>query len=276
MSTWAPNVSEIRQYQANPPKSRRGKAVVGCIPHIGANRPGQTVVGYVSKYNDRNSHPTYVIQTNGKVIGVVHPDQRPTSTTNGIDESAVTVEMDNTEYGGNWPVSQAQLDALAVIIRHHADESPRRGKPIVKNDPNKTQAGFFVGWHAQYRQVTCPGKFVLDNLDEVIAKANGSVAPSPVPASPTKPPVTTAPASSSGIVRRTLKVGVSGDDVRRLQKFLKSNYPAYADHLAVDGQFGNQTANVVKEWQRRSGLVADGVVGAQQTWPALIRSGFKG
>lgn len=329
MSTWAPNVTKYMPYQANPPKSRKGQAVVGIIPHIGANRPGQTVAGYVSNYNDRNSHPNYVIQVDGTVIGVVHPDQRPTSTTNGIDEVCVTVEMDNTVYGGDWDVSEAQLASLAIIMRHHADESPRRGHAIVKNNPNVKQEGFFVGWHAQYRQVTCPGPFVLRNLQRVIDTANGS----PSAPAPAKPPAHAAPAptapgksinqlaqeviagkwgsgddrrrrlgtnyasvqkevnrilkggssapapapsapSSGG--RRVLRKGVKGADVGRLQKFLKTNYSLYASHISVDDDFGDQTEKVVKEFQRRSGLAQDGVVGFEQTWPALNRAGFAG
>lgn len=324
MATWAPNVSKHMPYQANPPKSRNGKAVIGVIPHIGANRPGQTVAGYVSNYNDRNSHPTYVIKTDGTVIGVVHPDQRPTSTTNGIDESAVTVEMDNTVYGGDWDVSEAQLQALAIIIRHHADESPRRGKPIVKNDPKNTQSGFFVGWHSQYRNVTCPGKFVLDNLQRVIDIANGATSPAApaAPAAPSAPgksinqlakeviagnwgsgddrrkrlgtnyaavqkevnrilkgggahaaPAPSAPAQGG---RREMRNGTRGADVGNLQRFLKSNYSLYASHVVVDDHFGDQMEKVVKEFQQRSGITPDGVVGLKETWPALQRAGFNG
>lgn len=276
MSTWAPNTKGVRPYASKPPKSRNGKAVTGLIAHIGANAPGTTVLGYVSSYNDRNSHPTYVIKANGEVWGVVHPNQRPTSTYPGdIDEQCVTVELDNTTGAPDYQVSQAQLDSLAVLIRHHADESPRRGKTIVKNDPNKTQDGFFLGWHSQYRNVTCPGPFLFSKFDEVLTKANGKKTSAPV-----KTPVTPAPAipaaPSSPNVRRTLKQGSKGADVGRLQKFLKENYPSYAGHIVVDNDFGSQTAKVVASWQRRSGLVADGIVGLRQTWPALIRAGLKG
>lgn len=274
MATWAPNVSKRTPYAARPPKSRAGNKIVGCIPHIGANAKGSTVAGYVAKENSRNSHPNYVIQVDGTVIGVVHPDQRPTSTGGSIDLSAVTVEMDNTEYGHPWPVSQAQLDALAIIIRHHADESPRRGKKIVKNDPHATQEGFFVGWHAQYHAVTCPGPFVLKKLDSVIAKANSKNPSKPSkPSTPSKP-ATTPPKAPAG--RRKLAVGVGkGNDIGKLQAWLKATYPSYAGHLVVDDVYGNQTAGVIKEFQDRSDLVVDGVVGLEQTWPALIKAGFK-
>ena len=70
--------------------------------------------------------------------------------------------------------------------------------------------------------------------------------------------------------RPYLRQGATGDHVKDLQRQLKANYPLYAGHLAVDGQFGPQTAAAVMEFQRRYGhnLQVDGVVGPN-TWRAL-------
>lgn len=57
-----------------------------------------------------------------------------------------------------------------------------------------------------------------------------------------------------------LQVGSSGESVRKLQGYLNRMYPAYST-LAVDGQFGPATEAVVKEFQRRVGIAADGIVG---------------
>jgi peptidoglycan hydrolase-like protein with peptidoglycan-binding domain len=55
-------------------------------------------------------------------------------------------------------------------------------------------------------------------------------------------------------------------------------FPAYAGPIlksgGVDKQFGAATKSVVEEFQRRSGLVADGVVGSH-TWSALEKDGFR-
>jgi hypothetical protein len=57
-----------------------------------------------------------------------------------------------------------------------------------------------------------------------------------------------------------LQLGSTGNKVRVLQSRLNKEYPLYSD-IEVDGQFGAQTKGVVEEFQRRSGLVVDGIVG---------------
>ena len=49
-----------------------------------------------------------------------------------------------------------------------------------------------------------------------------------------------------------LKVGSSGEDVKKLQSFLG---------LGADGSFGPGTERAVKAWQSANGLTADGVAG---------------
>lgn len=72
----------------------------------------------------------------------------------------------------------------------------------------------------------------------------------------TPAPAPAAPAPSSNV----LKVGSSGAEVTRLQQTLNRVYPAYSK-LVIDGEFGAATESVVKEFQRRSHLTVDGIVG---------------
>ena len=57
-----------------------------------------------------------------------------------------------------------------------------------------------------------------------------------------------------------LKNGSRGNDVRTVQTRLK-NWGYYKG--AVDGIYGSQTVSAVKLFQKRNGLVADGIVGAK-------------
>lgn len=84
------------------------------------------------------------------------------------------------------------------------------------------------------------------------------------------------PASGGG---RVIRRGVQGDDVRRLQVFLEGSFPAYAKgKTGKDGVYGNGTAGVVGEFQRRTGNRDDGwfTWGSGPTWDALVKHGFRG
>lgn len=88
------------------------------------------------------------------------------------------------------------------------------------------------------------------------------------PVTPLKPPTpVTPPKSPSTTGRPSLRRGSRGVHVTSLQRRLNTNYPLYSK-LVIDGEFGNATEKVVKEFQRRAGLKVDGVVGPA-TWGAL-------
>lgn len=72
----------------------------------------------------------------------------------------------------------------------------------------------------------------------------------------------------------TLQPGDRGPAVLALQTFLLRSYPSYARFTAT-GFFGDATKAAVEEFQRRSGLTPDGVVG-RRTNQALRAAGFRG
>ena len=57
----------------------------------------------------------------------------------------------------------------------------------------------------------------------------------------------------------TIKLGDTGEDVKRLQRVFARMKVLGPDD--VDGVFGPQTEQVVKDFQQSNGLVVDGVVG---------------
>lgn len=59
---------------------------------------------------------------------------------------------------------------------------------------------------------------------------------------------------------RTLKKGMSGEDVRQLQIRI-AGHPGYRSILGIDGQFGPHTESSLKRFQSAYGLGNDGVAG---------------
>jgi len=95
----------------------------------------------------------------------------------------------------------------------------------------------------------------------------------PATPTPTLPPSTP----------RNLELGMKGDDVHQLQQSFKTIFPIYRGYvsvkrgqmIAVDGDFGPQTRAWVIEFQRRVGILRDGIVGPV-TRGKLRQYGFKG
>jgi putative chitinase len=67
-----------------------------------------------------------------------------------------------------------------------------------------------------------------------------------------KVPAPKAAKKSASTKSRTLRKGMKGDDVAKMQKALG---------ITADGDFGFGTQTSVKKWQKLNGLVADGIVG---------------
>lgn len=70
-----------------------------------------------------------------------------------------------------------------------------------------------------------------------------------------------------------LKNGSSGSSVAIMQSYLnairRGMYPSMG-HLAVDGKFGSATESTVIQYQKLSGLKADGMIG-QITWDSIVK-----
>ncbi len=70
----------------------------------------------------------------------------------------------------------------------------------------------------------------------------------------------------SGLYFKTIKEGSapSGDDIRFAQIMLSN----FSFHVTADGVFGPKTTNAVINFQKRSGITADGIIGTN-TWSRL-------
>lgn len=75
---------------------------------------------------------------------------------------------------------------------------------------------------------------------------------------PADPKPSSTPKPSAKVT--VLKNGSRGEAVKKLQAFMNRVYPRYSK-LAVDGIFGYHTEIAVEEFQRRSKIKVDGVVG---------------
>lgn len=285
MPTWAPIIE--RAVKTSFGRSRQGADVNGLMIHHQANGAGPDAIAYMANPNSRDSHPTYATDKAGRVVGIVHPSESPSSTGYAIDSGAVTIEVANIDGAPEWDVPDEVLDVLAHLIVHHAGESPRAAHPVEVNDPGRTQAGFWVGWHSQYGTTACPGPDLLGLIPAIVARANerrGELATAPRPQPRPEPSGASAPTfplpsswyfgPAAGPVQ-----SVSGHhgnahgsahehqkNIARFQRRMIERGWLFPAHGA-DGLYGAETRENTLAFQREKSLAVDGLIGPA-TWRA--------
>jgi len=147
-------------------------------------------------------------------------------------------------------IRQSQDKRVKYIIwnRRICNSSPLEGQPAWNWRP-------YRGANPHDKHVHISVKSAKSHYDDTSAWQLGASAV-PVIADPVGPEASSRP---------TLRRRSRGAAVEELQKLLRR----HEFRIRVDGGFGAATEQAVKDFQERSRLVADGVVGAK-TWAALL------
>lgn len=155
----------------------------------------------------------------------------------GFNRSGIGVYV---AVGGDQSATPA---ALLAVLWLYAEGCRRSGNKLDK-----------MG-HRDGVATSCPGTKLYAWVKAGMPAPAGTTAP--VVSKPVVKPVVN---KVKAAVSSTLARGSKGARVKQLQRELNRVFPAYS-RLAVDGSFGPATMLVVKEFQRRTGLVRDGRVG---------------
>ena len=152
------------------------------IHHMAGNLSIETC-GNVFLNPNRQASSNYGIGSDGRIACYVDEENHPWTSANWEnDDRAITIEVANSESGGDWPISQA---AYASLIRLCADICNRYGiYPYYDGTPSAT-----LTEHCMFVATNCPGptihamqvNHVIEN-DIRAAMAGGAVAPQPTPA----------------------------------------------------------------------------------------------
>jgi LysM repeat protein len=107
----------------------------------------------------------YILYSDGRLVGQVPEENRAwTSGSPAADNQSITVETQNTEVGGDWPVSDAAIAKLTELI---ADVAQRYGWGGV-GDAN-------VIGHREVFATACPGPYLFSRLPAITENANAMV-----------------------------------------------------------------------------------------------------
>lgn len=253
---------------------KRTQAISKITPHHMSGNLSIETCGKVFAPSSRKASSNYGIGSDGRVGLYVDEANRPwTSSSAYNDQRAVTIEVANSQCGGNWPVSgqawNTLVDLCVDIIRRNPGIKRADGRPGLNYTGDRNGS---LTKHKMFSNTDCPGTYLDQRMKElekaVNAKLDGTtyVAPS-------------APAQSSQPTKKT------NPSVRDVQSWANANYGGILGFkLAVDGLFGPKTkAALVKILQHElnkqcgAGLAVDGSFGLKTKAACInVRKGAKG
>lgn len=160
----------------------RTKKITKITPHeMAAVWTGKRCADYFYDcgLNGRQASSNYCIGNGGDIaVSVDECNRAWTSSSNDNDQAAVTIEVSNSECGGDWPVSPAAYNALVKLC---ADICKRNSIKLAYNGgPSGT-----LTMHKMFASTACPGpylshKITSGDLARDVAAAMGQGTAKPV------------------------------------------------------------------------------------------------
>lgn len=172
-----------------------------------------------------------------------------------VNQRSIGIETSNSALGGQWPVSDAAYSSLVKLV---ADIAKRNGM-------GKLIVGQNLGYHGMYAATACAGPTLIGRMNDIANKANDiNKNPSPAPA-----PTPTGFLPTKGYWCKYDK----DQRVANLASWMRKMFPSYTPRAALGPVYGDNLSRSIAEFQRRTGLVPDGMTGPI-TYAKLRSYGF--
>lgn len=162
-------------------QGRNGYSICKFTPHMMAGvLSGKQCAVNVFQNPNRNASANYCIGNDGDIVCSVEEENRAwTSSSRSNDYQAITVEVSNCEYGGDWRVSDAAWKSLVNLA---VDVCKRYNFRLYYDG---TPSGSLTT-HNMFANTDCPGPYLLSKMNEladtVNARLDGKIEPAPTSA----------------------------------------------------------------------------------------------
>lgn len=160
------NLVDLVSYSPNH-SGRRENPITKIAIHHTAGVLTAAGIGNVFKSRSRKASCNYGIGNDAKIVLVVDEDNRSWCTSSSwCDNRAVTVEVSNSEYGGNWIVSAFVLNKLIDLVTDIC-----RRKRIYPCTYTGGKDGV-LQMHKWYAQTSCPGPYLASKFPYIAQEVN--------------------------------------------------------------------------------------------------------
>lgn len=214
--------------------SRNGRAITRGIAHHWAGTAG----GDTRLTNPNIDVSTnYFIYSDGRIVGQVPEEYRAwTSGSWEADAGSITWETQNSAAGGDWPVSDAALNATIALL---ADIAKRYGwKQVV--------FGQQLRGHREFASTACPGPYLWARLPWIAQQANAKLNGGGG-TTPSKPSTPSTSGKSIAQLATEVLAGVYGNGADR-RAALGSQYDAVQAEVnrRLNGGAATPTSNITQ------------------------------
>ena len=167
-------------------KGRSGYKICKITPHHMAGKLTAKRCGELFQNGNRKASANYGIGYNGEIICYVDEDNRAYTSSNRTNDcQAITIEVANSQNGGNWPISDASWDSLVNLC---VDICERYN---FKLEYDGTPNGSLTR-HNMFASTSCPGPYLQGRFEELANTVNARLSGgSSTPDTPSTPSETT-------------------------------------------------------------------------------------
>ena len=160
------NLVDLVSYSPNH-SGRRQNPITKIAIHHTAGVLTAAGIGSVFKSTSRQASCNYGIGNDNRIVLVVDEANRAWTTSSAwCDNRAVTIEVSNSQYGGNWLVSDRVLNTLIDLV---TDICRRNG---IKNCTYTGGKDGVLQMHRWYAQTTCPGPYLGSKFTYIANEVN--------------------------------------------------------------------------------------------------------
>ena len=148
-------------------KGRNGQKICKFTPHIMAGiLTGKQCAVNIFQNPNRIASANYCIGNDGDIVCNVYEEDRAyTSSSRSNDNQAITVEVSNCEYGGDWKISDKAWNTLVKLA---VDVCRRYNFRLVYDGtPNGS-----LTRHNMFANTSCPGKYLQSRFQELADTVN--------------------------------------------------------------------------------------------------------
>lgn len=157
------------EFIASPNYTRgRSREPDGVVIHHSATVTTARVTARGFAVERRKASANYCIGNDGSIVQSVREKNTPwTSSSYKYDSHCITIEVSNSEKGGQWPVGEKAMEALINLLVDICQRNPGIGRLRYTGDPTGN-----MYMHKWFTNTQCPGPYLASKFPEIAEEVN--------------------------------------------------------------------------------------------------------